>query len=494
MSYDELRARFERISHLNNAASILNCDEATVMPAGGAESRNHALAELGRVRQDLAADPAIATWLAATGAEQDPWVLANLREMRRSFEENTVVPPDLNRRLLLARMTGEQAWRTARAANDWAGFKPHFTEILKLTREMLGHVAHVRKLSIYDAALSLYSPGLDTATVDHLFGQIKTFLPGLIREVVARQGKQTVLTPEGPFSVEAQRALGVELMGTLGFSFDHGRLDVSHHPFCGGTPRDVRITTRYAEDQFLSSLMGILHETGHALYEQNLPAAWLTQPVGHAAGMAVHESQSLIHEMQICRSPEFVAFAGPKIRARFGAVVKNPASLDDANLARLVTRVRPGLIRVDADEVTYPAHVILRYELELALLKGDLSVDDLPAAWNQKMTEYLGLTTLGNDRDGCLQDVHWPAGLFGYFPAYTFGAVIAAQMFAKARQAHPDLPAQIARGEFKTIRDWLRDNVWSWGARYTTLDLVERAAGPLKVDAFRAHLERRYLS
>jgi carboxypeptidase Taq len=282
-------------------------------------------------------------------------------------------------------------------------------------------------------------------------------------------------------------------MGTLGFAFDHGRLDVSHHPFCGGTPRDVRITTRYSDSEFLSSLMGILHETGHALYEQNLPSAWLTQPVGRAAGMAVHESQSLLHEMQVCRSREFMSFAGPRVRAHFADVVKNPTSLSDQNLAALVTRVQPGFIRVNADEVTYPMHVILRFELERALLEGTLGLDDLPTAWNDGMTKYLGLSTTGNDRDGCLQDVHWPAGLFGYFPAYTFGAVIAAQLFQRAQEHVPDLLGAIARGDLAGLRAWLNTNVWSHGSRFTTLELVERASGPLGVNAFRAHLGRRYL-
>ena len=494
MSYQKLEDRFRRISHLSHARSILYWDEATMMPSGSGEGRNQSLAELGLVIQNLGAAPEIADWLGeAEATETDEWRRANVREMRRHYQENTVVPAELNQRLLLAKLECEQAWRTKRAANDWAGFVPSLTEVLRLTREMTAHVATARGLSTYDAALSLYSPGLDTVTVETLFNQLKSFLPGLIKEVVARQKLDQVIEPVGPFPVAAQRALGAEMMGALGFSFERGRLDVSHHPFCGGTPRDVRVTTRYSENEFTSSLMGILHETGHALYEQNLPDAWLTQPVGQSAGMSVHESQSLLHEMQVCRSAHFLKYAGPRVRAHLGAFTKNPAALSDANLAKLVTRVRPGLIRVDADEVTYPLHVILRFELERALLEDQLSLRDLPAAWDQKMRESLDLSTLGNDKDGCMQDVHWPSGAFGYFPAYTFGAVIAAQLFATARAADPGLVPAIERGDFAPLRAWLNQNVWSHAARLTTLELVERAAGPLKVDAYRAHLERRYL-
>ena len=494
MSYDHLENRFRQISRLNDARAILFWDEATVMPTGSGESRNHTLVELGSILQNLGATADVGAWLTtAEGTELDEWRRANVREMRRRYQENTVVPVELNERLTLARLASEQAWRTRRAANDWAGYLPYLQEVLTLTREMLGHLAPVRGLSIYDTALSLYSPGLTTAAVESLFGELKSFLPDLIRRVVARQKTESVVVPEGPFPVEAQRALGAELMNVLGFSFDIGRLDVSHHPFCGGTNRDVRVTTRYNDHEFLSSLMGILHETGHALYEQNLPDAWLTQPVGQAAGMAIHESQSLLHEMQVCRSAEFLGFAGARVREHLGRFTKNPGALENENLARLVTRVRPGLIRIDADEVTYPAHVILRFELERALLEGTLALEDLPAAWDRKMRESLGLSTLGNDRDGCMQDVHWPSGAFGYFPAYTFGAVIAAQLFQKARADDPAISPAIARGEFAPLRAWLGRHVWSRGSVESTLDLVVRAAGPLGVGAFRAHLERRYL-
>jgi carboxypeptidase Taq len=272
-------------------------------------------------------------------------------------------------------------------------------------------------------------------------------------------------------------------------------LDESHHPFCGGTSRDVRITTRYNDGEFVSSLMGVLHETGHGLYEQNLPEKWLGQPVGAACGMSVHESQSLFMEMQVCRSAEFVNFAAPSIRKHLGQYVENPESLHADNLVRLLSRVSPGLIRVDADEVTYPAHIILRFEIESELLKGSLKLSDLPEAWNEKMTQLLGLSTAGNDKNGCMQDVHWPSGSFGYFPAYTFGAVIAAQLFAEMKKSLPQVGAQIAQGDFAQMQSWLRDRVWSQGSRLQTLELVKAASGrDLGAQDFHAHLRRRYLN
>jgi carboxypeptidase Taq len=229
------------------------------------------------------------------------------------------------------------------------------------------------------------------------------------------------------------------------------------------------------------------------MYEQHLPGKWQGQPVGAAAGMAIHESQSLMLEMQICRSPAFLNFAAPYIRKHMSPYISDVRALEPENLSRLVTRVKRGFIRVDADEVTYPAHVILRFELERALLEGTLSPADLPAAWDEKMRAYLGLSTLGNDRDGCMQDVHWPAGMLGYFPAYTFGAVIAAQLFARIVAEHAGVQDEIARGDFSSVQSWLNKNIWSQGTCFSTAELVRRAAGPLSARSFQAHLQSRYL-
>jgi len=309
--------------------------------------------------------------------------------------------------------------------------------------------------------------------------------------VLAKQQDALATPARGPFATAQQRALGVEIMGLLGFDFDGGRLDVSTHPFCGGVPEDVRITTRYTEDDFMRSMMGIVHETGHARYEQNLPRETVSLPVGRARSMGIHESQSLSFEMQLGRSPAFLALIAPLVRQHLG----DQAAFTPDNLARLYTRVHPGLIRVDADELTYPAHVILRYEIERDLINGQIEPDDIPALWDEKMAQYLGVDTRGNYQNGCLQDIHWTDGSFGYFPSYTLGAMYAAQYFATIRDQHPELDARIAAGDLSPLFDWLKGNIWTQASRWPTPELVQRATGePLNPAHFKAHLQRRYLA
>jgi carboxypeptidase Taq len=283
----------------------------------------------------------------------------------------------------------------------------------------------------------------------------------------------------------------MRLMERIGFDFAHGRLDISAHPFCGGTPDDVRITTRYNVEDFARALMGVLHETGHALYQRGLPTEWRLQPVGRARGMAMHESQSLLLEMQVCRSRAFSTYAAPIIRDAFGGA--GPEWEVDA-LYRRQIQVRRGFIRVDADEVTYPAHVILRYRLERAMLGGDLRPADLPGAWAAAMREMLGVAA-DNDREGCLQDIHWYDGNWGYFPTYTLGALIAAQLFESVQRDVPGLMQTIAAGEFASLIEWVRERVHSKGSLLSTAQLVETATGQsLGTASFERHLRDRYLN
>jgi len=296
---------------------------------------------------------------------------------------------------------------------------------------------------------------------------------------------------DGPFSVEAQRRLGEGLIRVIGFDFAHGRLDVSAHPFTGGTADDVRITTRYDEKDFARALMGVLHECGHALYEAGLPRDWRRQPVGRARGMVLHESQSLLMEMQACRSAEFIAFAAPRMREAFA---RSGPAWEVGNIHKLYTRVAPGYIRVDADEVTYPLHIMLRYRLERAVLGGDLKLADLPGAWKEGMRELLGIVP-PDDGLGCLQDIHWPDGAWGYFPTYTLGALAAAQLFAAARRANPGLMEAIGKGDFAPLLAWLRVRVHGQGSIADTDTILSQATdAPLGTAAFKAHLESRYLS
>ncbi len=491
-AYQRLEKRFSRIARLGDAQSILGWDEAVMMPAGSSAARNESLAELSQILQDLLRSPELADDLAATEAETlNDWQRANVREMRRRYKRATLIPADLHRQLMMACMECEQAWRRLRGENNWTDFAPLLQRVLELSREELKILAADQKLSLYDAALERFSPGLRTEVVERIFGELRGFLPDLTREILQRQQPHEKI--EGEFPADVQKALAKQLMQKLGFSFENGRLDESHHPFCGGTQRDVRITTRYNSNEFLSSLMGVLHETGHALYEMNLPLDWYGQPVGQSCGMAIHESQSLFMEMQVCRSREFVEYIAADVQRSFAAQVRQPDTLSAENLTRVVQHVERGYIRVDADEVTYPSHIILRYELERGLVEGTIQVKELPSLWDEKMQALLGLSTLGRDKEGCMQDVHWPGGAFGYFPAYTFGALIAAQLFSALRADVPQVREQIRQGEFSALQAWLRSKIWSQGSHLDTLALVQQATGPLSVAPFRRHLEERYL-
>lgn len=342
----------------------------------------------------------------------------------------------------------------------------------------------------YEALLDGYEPGLREDRIAALFDDLLSFLPGLLDAALARQAARDAgVRPPGPFPADRQEALARRLMAALGFDFSRGRLDASLHPFCGGGPGDVRVTTRYDEDEPFGSLMGVLHETGHALYEAGLPERWRLQPVGRARGMVLHESQSLLVEMQVCRGPEFLAFAAPAMREAFGG---GGAAWSPGNLGRLLARVRPGLIRVDADEATYPAHVALRWRLERLLVAGELRVAEIPGAWGDGMAELLGVRP-PDDRSGCLQDIHWYDGAWGYFPLYTLGALAAAQLFAAARDALPGLPGDLARGAFAPLAGWLRENVHAKASSRSTEEVMLEATGrPLGTEAFKAHLETRY--
>ena len=489
-SYQLLSTHYARLHRLEHLAAIAAWDQAANMPAGGSQARADALGEVATLLHGLRTDAAVHGRLAAAEGEAlDGWQRANLREIRHGYERATALPEALVRDLELASLHCEHAWRRQRPANDWAGFAPNLREVLVLVRDKAERLSQKFSQSRYDAMMDSFEPGMSTAVVDRIFGDLRGWLPGLIQQVVDRQSRETVVEPLGPFPIERQRWLCEQVMRLLRFDFQAGRLDVSTHPFTGGVPEDVRMTTRYREDEFLQSLMGTIHETGHGRYEQNRPRAWLGQPVSQARSMAIHESQSLAFEMQLGSHPGFAALLAPLLREAFG----DQPAFEPANLCRLVTRVQRGLIRVDADEVTYPAHILLRYEIERELVEGRMEVADIPAAWNERMQALLGLDTRGNFRDGPMQDVHWPGGAFGYFPCYTLGAMYAAQWFATMRGSL-DLDACIGRGELEPIFGWLDRQVWSQASRWTTDELTQRASGSTLDPAhFRAHLESRYL-
>jgi len=490
-AYAELcrvHARLYRYYHLS---SIVGWDRNAMMPPKGNEARAAAEAELNALIHRARTEARLGEWLRA--AEQEPlddFERANLREMKRDWHEATALPESLIEAKTIAGARCEHAWRNQRPANDWRGFLENFREVVRLAREEARLLAAGSGLSRYDALLDRYEPGARAVDIERLFADLKSWLPDLVARAEARQRSERVIAPSGPFPVADQRALNVEIMKLLGFDFEAGRLDESAHPFSGGVPEDLRLTTRYREDDLLQSLMGTIHETGHARYEQNLPREWLGQPIGVARSYGIHESQSLSFEMQLARGRAFAGLLAPRLAHRFGA---QPA-FEAGNFHKLLTRVKRGFIRVEADEATYPAHVMLRFEIERALIEGEIEAEDIPALWDGKMDALLGLDTRGNYQDGCLQDAHWTEGAFGYFPSYTLGAMYAAQWFAAMRSAVPDLDARIAQGDLGPVFDWLRANIWSQASRWETPELVRRASGEaLNPAHFRAHLEARYL-
>lgn len=493
-AYSRLERRFHDISVLGDTIRMLHWDQATMMPPRGAEARSEQLARLEVMRHERLAAPDMAGLLDDAEAEASalgPWQAANLREMRRLAGHAAAVPEDLVAARSRASSLCEVVWREARRNSDFAAVRTGLQEVLDLTRKAAEALGEALGCSPYDALLSEYEPGGNTAAIDLLFADLAAFLPAFLDDVLAHQDRAGVpVPPEGPFGIDVQRGLCREMAVAVGLDFDSARVDESAHPFSSGVPEDTRITVRFREDDFNDGLMSVLHETGHAMYERGRPAAWRYQPVGRARGMVMHESQSLLVEMQACRSREFYEWAASRLRRAFGG--SGPA-WETENLHRLAIRVAPGHIRVDADEVTYPAHVILRYRLELAMLSGDLALADLPGAWNDGMQRLLGIAT-PNDRLGCLQDIHWYSGSWGYFPTYTLGALAAAQIFDAATTAEPSIMSSLARGDFSPLVTWLRRHVHEQGSRLSTDALLAEATGrPLDAAAFKTHLRRRYL-
>ena len=493
---DELGKRLEAIEH---AQSMLGVDEAVMMPTGGGEKRAESMSILAGMYHEMATAPEIADWLQAASEEPlDEMQQAAIREQQRTYTNMTCLSADFVRRQVVARMRSEQLWRELRAKDDWAGFLPAFENVVEITREEAGLRAEALGLAPYDAMMEQYDPGNRAADITPVFDRLKIFLKDFIPRALDHQENKRAarggLKPlNAPFPIDKQKALGVAVMEALGFDFEHGRLDVSHHPFCGGVPADVRMTTRYTTTEFLSSLMGIIHETGHGLYEQGLPREWSHFAVGKARGMAIHESQSLFAEKQIGRSAEFWEWAMPLVREHLGPESIAGWEIDDLLLH--VHEVKTGLIRVDADETTYPLHVILRYEIEKGLVEGTIRPRDVPEEWNARMQAYLGLDTRDTYSDGPMQDVHWPSGAFGYFPSYTLGAMIAAQLWAALEKDHPGARDDMRNGRFVEINGWRRNRIWSQASRYSTPELLVKATGE-KLDGryFEEHLTRRYLA
>ncbi len=492
-AYQRLEARFGRMAVVEEASAMLGWDQAAMMPDGGAPARGDQLATLAGIAHEMLVAPQTGADLDEAEAAPPAGELArrNLALMRRAHRRATVLPAALVEALARESAACEAAWRGARREADFAAVKAPLARLLSLVREQAAALSGALGLSPYDALIDSYQPGVTSAEIAPVFARYEAFLRENLPAAEARQRRAPAPPPGAPpFAEAAQEALCRQLAAQAGLDFKAARLDRSLHPFCGGTPSDIRITTRYDEGDFASALMGVLHETGHGLYEAGLPRDWARQPLGAAAGMAVHESQSLIVELQAARSDAFLGWLGPRLAEAFGQAA---AAFAPARLAARLRRVERSFIRVEADEMTYPAHVILRFRLEAAMVAGDLAVADLPGAWNEGMMALLGIVP-PDDAKGCLQDIHWYAGLFGYFPSYTLGAMAAAQLMGAARRARPEIDTALGEGDFTPLRDWLRANVHGHGARFGFNELLVEATGKrLDPTDFEAHLRARYL-
>lgn len=473
-AYDELARRMREIALLKHATALLHWDQETAMPEKGGARRAEALAELTKRAHEAFADERIGELLEAAASEpavlDDEAKAADVRELRRDYERERKLPAALVAEFAEQRSLAQQAWVKARAASDFAAFAPHLETLIGLARRQAECLGAPEDGELWDALLDIHEPGLRARSLESLFARL---VAGLRPLVESQRGRRRNELAGLELPIPAQEALCRRVATALGYDFAAGRLDRSAHPFTIALhPGDVRITTRYREDDVLDALGSTIHETGHALYEQGLPDA-PGLPRGEAASTGIHESQSRLWENQVGRSLPFQRWLAPLLREAGGPAF---AGVGPDELFASWNRVEPSLIRVEADETTYNLHIAVRFELELALFRGELPVAELPAAWNARYRDFLGVEP-ESDRDGCLQDIHWSLGLFGYFPTYTLGNLYAAQIWEALRAAEPELDAAVAGGDFAPILGFLRREIHALGRRYPPGELCRRVSG-----------------
>jgi len=484
---------FERVRELaviESAAAVIGWDQETYLPAAAAahraaqlawlSSRGHEFATSEAWRRDLeaaeAADP-------GTGAT----VTANLRELRRGFDRATKLPVELVARESSACSLAKHAWATARKQSDFASFAPHLATLIEIAREKADLWGY--RGEPYDALLEGYERGTSTAAVAELFDALRPEVRETAAGAVAKSANRAPSLPPGPYPIAAQQRLNAGIAAAIGFDFQAGRIDTSTHPFCTTLgPRDMRMTTRYDESDFTSSLFGVLHESGHGMYEQGLPVADFGLPSGAPVSLGIHESQSRLWENHVGRSRAFWCRWLPAARECFPQL----AALSVDDFLAFLWRAEFSPIRVEADEATYDLHILLRFGLERRLLNGDLAVADVPTAWNDGFRDLFGFTPQ-NDREGCLQDIHWAMGGLGYFSTYTLGNINAAQLFAAARN-NPAIATACDAADYAPLLAWLRQNIHAHGATLDPADLMQLATGSKpSTQAYLAHLKARYL-
>ncbi len=481
---DRLRSLARERALVSSAAAVIGWDQETYLPDGAHAWRADQLAWLSEKAHALGTSAAWGDALAAAEAEGATPALT--AAMRRDYDRATKLPGDLVAREAQAASLGKQAWAAARKDSDFAAFAPHLGTLLAIAREKAERWGF--QAEPYDALLDTYERDATAAGIATLFDALKPRLRDLAAAAVERSHLRDAKLPAGPYPIPAQQAFNAEVAASLGFDFQAGRIDTTAHPFCTTLgPRDVRLTTRYDEADFTSSLFGVMHEAGHGLYEQGLPADEFGLPSGEAASLGIHESQSRLWENHVGRSRPFWEKWLPRAAKHFPQL----AGIDlDAFLAA-VHRADFSFIRVEADEATYDLHILLRFGIERRLVAGELAVKDVPAAWNESFRDLFG-TTPPDDARGCLQDIHWSMGGLGYFPTYTLGNLNAAQLFAAA-SARPDIAAANAQADYAPLLGWLREQVHARGAVPSPASIVQAATGrPPSPDSHLAHLEARY--
>jgi carboxypeptidase Taq len=475
-TYAELKSRLAEVVDVRRAMAILAWDQHTMMAPKGAEARAEQLATLGRIAHETFVSDDIGRLLdelrpyeESLPPESDEASL--VRVVRDDWEKARRVPPELQAELTRAAALGYEVWTEARKQSDFAMFLPYLEKNVELKHRYVECFEPADEL--YDILLDDYERGMKTAEVRAVFAELRQELIPLVAAVAERADAVDDSCLHGHFPIDQQKAFELSVIERFGFSADSWRLDPTVHPFATGScPTDIRLTTRYAEDN-LESLFSTMHECGHGLYENGVDPALDRTPLCRGASLGLHESQSRMWENLVGRSLPFWRFFYPRLQEAF------PGRFDDVDLEtfyRAVNKVQPSLIRVDADEVTYNMHIILRFELEQEIMGGEITLTDLPEAWNARMKEYLGVD-VPDDAKGVLQDVHWSGGGFGYFPTYSLGNVISVQIWERALEAVPDLYEQFEQGEFGQLREWLRENLHRHGRKFTPVDTLERVVG-----------------
>jgi len=496
--YAELCKRVKKISHLEGTMGLLGWDEQTMMPSGAEEARANQKAVLAGVLHEAKVDPVIGNLLSSLEKKQellDDFQKANIRECKTRYERNTRMSAELASREAHLESTCYAAWVKARENSDFASFAPMLKEMFDLRKEIL--TLTKPEMSIYDAAIDSFDPRMKMERLEVIFGEVKRELTPMIEAIKQKAAADPSLQQVHPalqggadWDTGKQAEMCKEIAKAIGFDFQSGRMDVSVHPFTGGShSTDVRITTRYSEGNWIEGVAGTIHECGHAMYEQGRNKEMSDLPVSEALGMATHESQSLLWERMVGQSLSFWKWATP-IMHRYFPHTKECTAED---FYKAVNIVQPSLIRVDADEVTYPLHVILRFEIERDLMQGKLDVSDLARVWNDKMKSYLGVAP-PSDREGVLQDVHWSSGAIGYFPSYSLGAMMATQLFRQAKKEISNLEEKIEKGNFLELKQWLNKKVHEKGSLYPNADkLLEAVTGePLQPSYFIEYLKEKY--